>query len=95
MKDWPSPTNIKQLQQFLGFANYCNRFIGSFDYMVLHISKLLQQQQLWIYGTEQWQAFKRLKRLFCSAPVVALPNFSKPFDLYIDASNLAEVSALM
>ena len=30
MKDRPAHTSIKELQQFLGFANYYNRFIRSF-----------------------------------------------------------------
>ena len=36
-----------------------------------------------------------LKKLFCSAPDLALPIFFKPFDLYVDASNLAIGGALM
>ena len=39
-------------------------------------------------GTEQKQAFEELKLLLYWAPVLALSDFSKPFELYIDASNL-------
>ena len=41
VKDWPAPISIKELQQFLGFVNYYNGFIRSFDYIVLPIFKLL------------------------------------------------------
>ena len=60
MKYSPDPTSIKELQQFLGFANYYNRFARSFACIGLPISKLLQQQQPWIWGTEQWEAFEKL-----------------------------------
>jgi hypothetical protein len=30
VKDWPVPTNIKEIQSFLGFANYCRKFIKRF-----------------------------------------------------------------
>ena len=53
MKDRPAPTSIKELQQFLGFANYYNGFIRSFDHISQPISKLFQQQQAWIRGKEQ------------------------------------------
>ena len=53
MKDWLAPKSIKELQQFLGFSNNFKRFIWSFDCIALLISKLLNQQQLCIWGTEQ------------------------------------------
>ena len=53
MKYWATPTNIKKLQQFLGFANNYNRFIRFFAYVVLPISKLLQQQKPWIWRKKQ------------------------------------------
>ena len=95
MKNWPAPTSITELQQLLGFDNYYSWFIKSFAYISLLISKLLQQQQPWIRGTEQEQAFVKLKQLSCSAAILALTNFSKPSDLYIGTSNLAICGALM
>ena len=53
MKDQSAPTSFKELQQFLGFANYCNRSIRSLDPIALPIPKLLQQYQTWIWGIEQ------------------------------------------
>ena len=50
--DCPDPTSIKELQQFLRFANYYNRFIRSFASVALPISKFLQEQQ-WIWGIKQ------------------------------------------
>ena len=41
MQDRTAPTGIKELKQFLGFANCCNRFTRSFGRVALPISKLL------------------------------------------------------
>ena len=46
-------------------------------------------------GTEQQWAFENLKFLLCLASVLALPDFSKQFDQYIDASKWAIGGALM
>lgn len=41
VRDWPAPTCVKELQQFLGFANYYHRFIRRFADIALPLSSLL------------------------------------------------------
>ena len=46
--DWEAPTDIKGVQQFLGFANYYNRFIPKFATVAAPISNLLSGKQAFV-----------------------------------------------
>ena len=51
--------------------------------------KLLRKKQRWIWEDEQREAFEKLKNALTTAPVLARPNFSKPFYVQCDASGSA------
>ena len=51
--------------------------------------KLLTKKQRWLWEAEQWEAFEELKNALTTAPVLARPNFSKPFYVQCDASGSA------
>ena len=38
--DWPTPTNRKQLQRFLGFANFYRRFIRNYSHIAAPLTAL-------------------------------------------------------
>ena len=78
----------------MGFANYYNRFIPNFAKVAALISNLLSNQKEFKWGTEQQCAFDTLKQLLTSAPVLKLPDYSKPFriDLAADVAVGAELS---
>ena len=95
--DWEPSKDIKGVQQFLGFANYYNRFIPDFAKVAAPISNLLSNQKEFKWGTEQQCAFDTLKQLLTSAPVLKLLDYSKPFriDLAADASDVAVGAKLL
>ena len=50
--DWPAPFDIKQVKQFLGFANYYNKFIPHFASVAAPISNLLSGKREFVWGAD-------------------------------------------
>jgi len=92
--EWPVPTKVKQVQAFLGFANFYRRFIRNFTKMSKPLSDLTKKDYTWNWGVEQQNAFKALKKAFTTAPVLRIPNDEDPFKLSTDASNFATGAVL-
>lgn len=84
--DFPSPQNLRQLRRFLGFASWYRRFIPNLSTAAEPLTLLLRSKQQWKWESDQASAFKTIKETLTSAPVVACPDFSKPFTLQTDAS---------
>ena len=92
--EWPVPTKVKQVQAFLGFANFYHRFIENFAKMSKPLSNLTKKNCTWNWGVEQQNAFEALKKAFTTAPVLRIPNDKDPFKLSTDASDFATGAVL-
>ncbi|KAK6323383.1 hypothetical protein J4Q44_G00057220 [Coregonus suidteri] len=87
VRNWQTPTTVKEVQQFLGFANYYRRFIRGFGQVAAPITSLLKGGPVRLrWSAEADRAFGRLKDLFTSAPVLAHPDPSLPFQVEVDVS---------
>ena len=92
--EWPRPTKVKQVQAFLGFANFYRRFIKDFAKHAKPLTSLTKKDQPWVWGEEQEQAFNSLKDAFTSAPILRIPDDVNPFRLETDASDFATGAVL-
>ncbi|KAL0196874.1 hypothetical protein M9458_005414, partial [Cirrhinus mrigala] len=89
VRSWPLPTSLKQLQRFLGFANFYRRFIQGFSATAAPLTALTKPSRGEFQLTpEAIQAFKKLCLLFTTAPVLIHPNPTKPFVVEVDASDV-------
>nr|GEW56177.1 hypothetical protein [Tanacetum cinerariifolium] len=80
--DSAAPTTPTEVRQFIGLVGYYRRFIEGFTL----ISKpLTQKNKKYKWGKEE-EAFQTLKQKLCSAPILALPEGTKDFVVYCDAS---------
>nr|GFB37021.1 putative reverse transcriptase domain-containing protein [Tanacetum cinerariifolium] len=95
VKDWASPKSPTEIRQFLGLAGYYRRFIEGFSKIAKTMTKLTQKKIKFEWGDKQEAAFQLLKHKFCSAPILALPEGSKYFIVYCDASNKGLGAVLM
>ncbi|GKF88153.1 putative reverse transcriptase domain-containing protein [Tanacetum coccineum] len=86
IKDWASPKSPTEIRQFLGLARYYRRFIEGFSKIAKPMTKLTQKKVKFVWGDKQETSFHQLKQKFCSAPILALPEGSKDFIVYCDAS---------
>ena len=84
---WPVPTTTKEVQQFLGLAGYYRRFIQDFAEKARPLHRLTERNAIFKWSIESQNAFETLKTHQCSAPVLAYPDFNKPFLLDTDASD--------
>jgi len=87
--NWPTPSNIKDVQSFIGLANYYRRFIPGFATIARPLHKLLKKNIKFIWSSEAQTAFDTLKSKFISAPVLAFPDRDIPFQVETDSSNFA------
>uniref|UniRef100_A0A1I7UR57 RNA-directed DNA polymerase n=1 Tax=Caenorhabditis tropicalis TaxID=1561998 RepID=A0A1I7UR57_9PELO len=92
MKHFERPTNVKELQSFLGLVGYYRKFIFNFAQTAASLTPLTSKKTAWIWGQEQEQAFQQLIQSVCTTPVLAQPdaeaaaNGRRPFLIYTDAS---------
>jgi hypothetical protein len=84
--EWKPPATVHHVQSFLGLAGYYHRFIPDFSKIVKPITGLLKNDTMFDWSSKCNEAFKQLKVLLTTAPVLAQPDIEKPFDVYCDAS---------
>lgn len=86
IKSWPQPTNLKQVRSFLGLAGFYHRFVKDFSTIASPLDALNKKNAPFVWGPSQDAAFNELKTLLTHAPLLALPNFDKTFEVHYDAS---------
>ncbi|KAK3548493.1 hypothetical protein QTP70_013327 [Hemibagrus guttatus] len=87
VRDWPAPTTVKELQRFLGFANFYRRFIQNYSSIAHPLTSLLRNKPKSLaWSPAAGKAFNLLKRAFTTAPLLVHPDPDKPFIVEVDAS---------
>ncbi|KAK3527541.1 hypothetical protein QTP86_026647 [Hemibagrus guttatus] len=88
MTEWPAPSTIRELQRFLGFANFYRRFIRNYSSVAAPLTSLLRGKPKKLNWTDQARAaFQRLKSSFTTAPILCHPDPDRPFLVEVDASS--------
>ncbi|XP_059827437.1 uncharacterized protein LOC132395156 [Hypanus sabinus] len=85
--EWPKPTTLKQLQQFLGFENFYRHFIRDYSRVAVPLTQLISPATPFHWTPKADSAFLDLKRHFTSAPILAQPGPSHQFIVEVDASD--------
>lgn len=87
--DFPAPKSKKQIQRFLGIANFNRRFIPKYAEITKPLTRILSDKEEFVWGAEQESAMDAVKDILSVAPALGLPNFSKEFYIQSDASDVA------
>ena len=85
--NWPIPTSKREVQQFLGLANYYRRFVGNFATIAKPLHKLTEKTVKFDWNTDCQAAFEELRQRLVTAPILAFPDLNQPFILDTDASD--------
>ena len=89
ISDWPIPSSVKDIQRFLGFANFYRRFISHYASIAAPLYALTQKNSPFLLSTESLNVFEFQKSSFLSAPLLIHHNPSKPVFLYTDVLGFA------
>ncbi|GJP37738.1 hypothetical protein CLOM_g22159 [Closterium sp. NIES-68] len=95
VRTWKTPENVKELQQFLGFANYYNRFVPQYAKLAAPLTNLLKKNTPYKWETKHQEAVEQLKQALTSAPVLILPDPERDYVIEADASDQAVGAVLM
>jgi len=88
VKEWKTPTKVKDVESFLGFANFYRHFIQNFSHTAKPLNELKGKKE-WKWEEEHQRAFEELKEKITSRPVLALPRREGKFRVETDASGHA------
>ena len=87
--EWPTPKCVKDVQKFLGLANYYRRFIKGFTTVARPLHDLVKKDKKWEWAEKEEKMFKELKERFTKEPVLAAPDIDKKMRMEVDASDYA------
>ncbi|KAL4272977.1 hypothetical protein GQ457_13G016720 [Hibiscus cannabinus] len=85
----PPPNSVKGVRSFLGHAGFYRRFIQNFSKISKPLCNLLDHDKVFNFDESCAKAFEDLKEKLASAPIVYSLDWSLPFELMCDASDLA------
>ena len=86
IRDWPVPVDVSQVRSFLGLCSYYRRFAPSFATIAAPMYQLTEAKSEFLWTSDCQAAFEHLKRLLCSAPILAYPLDQGQYTLDTDAS---------
>ena len=87
--EWPTLKCVKEVQKFLGLANYYHRFIEGFAMVARPLHDIVKKDKKWEWTEKQEEAFKELKKRFTEEPVLAAPDIDKKMRMEVDVSDYA------
>ena len=94
VRKWPCPKTVKDIQKFLGFCNFYRRFIEGYSELARALFDLTKKDAPFIWTECHEQSFTRMQEALTSSPVLALPDYRKPFTMYTDTSDYATSAIL-
>jgi hypothetical protein len=83
---WQSPKSVIEIRNFLGLAGYYRRFIKNFSKIAKPVIELLKSNMPYVWSDKCEASFKELTTFLTTTPVLTLPDASKDFMVYCDAS---------
>ena len=93
--EWKAPTTQTEVRGFLGLAGYYRKFVEGFSSIARPMTQLLKKDKKFEWTPKCEECFQELKKRLVTAPILIMPDISKNFDVYCDASRLGLGCVLM
>src|SRR6266498_3151973 len=87
IQDWPEPRKVKDVQSFLGFANFYHCFIFNYSNIVVLLTCLTRKGITFQFTDKACMAFTTLKKAFTTVPILTHWIPDCPIVIETDASN--------
>ena len=94
VSEWPTPSNKKEVQSFLGFINFYRRFIEGFSHIAQPLFDLTKADSAFKWTSEEKSAFDTLWDRISLAPILMLPDNSRPYCIEADSSDFSTRAVL-
>ena len=86
VKEWPTPSNVREVRGFLGLCSYYRKFVANFASIARPLHQLTEKGAKFVWSENCTKAFNHLKQRLIEAPVLAYPAETGQFILDTDAS---------
>ena len=87
VEQWEPSMSVKAVRSFIRFCNFYRKFIPNFSTLAQPLHNLTKKGVTFWWGKEQDDAFIKLKETFLSAPVIKMPDTTKPFFIMTDVKD--------
>ncbi|CEG84711.1 hypothetical protein RMATCC62417_18472 [Rhizopus microsporus] len=99
IQEWPRPSNVQEVRQFVGLCSHYRRFIPGFSTVATPLTDLTKgtgaKKRPIQWSKDCQMAFDKLKQLMSSAPVLQAPDLSRQFIIETDASDFGVGAVLL
>ena len=85
--EWPMPRSTKDVQKFLGLANYYRQFVKDFARIVKPLYEMTREEMKWNWEERQQRVSEELKEKFTTEPVLVTPDLDKEMRVEVDMSD--------
>ena len=93
--EWPVLKGMKDVQNFLGLANYYRWFVKDFAKIVRLLHEMTRKENKWNWGEKQQKAFEELKERFTTEPILVTPDLDKEMRVEVDTSDFTTGEVLL
>ena len=86
ISQWSRSANPKEVRNFLGLAGYYQRFVEGFSKIAMPLTQLTKKNAKFAWTPKCEKNLVKLKQRLVTTPILAIPNTSEDFVIYINAS---------